>query len=60
MIDGGTHKDKGYQGLGKYNLVNAWQLDKTLDIAGQNGVYCMVTFGYTPEVERISWSEPRF
>jgi len=47
----GWYKNKGYRGLGAYNLQNAWQLDKILDLAQASRVYCMLTIGYMSEFE---------
>ena len=43
-----THNSPGYHGLGVYNLLNAWKLDHTLDMADANQIYvmlCLGTFG---------------
>lgn len=40
-----------FHGLRRYNLVNAWKLDRVLDLAAANDVYCMLTLGYQGETE---------
>jgi len=30
---------KGYHGIGQYNMLNAWEMDKVLEDAGANGIY---------------------
>jgi len=47
--DEGPEKGLGYRGLGAYNLINAWRLDRIFDDAQANGVYCMLTIGYQGE-----------
>lgn len=46
--DNGAKAD--YQGLGKYALDNAWQLDQILDFAHSNGIYIMLCLGFHGEL----------
>ncbi len=41
--------DIHYNGLGRYNLENAWRLDYVMDLAAKYGIYVMLTF--TPHGE---------
>jgi len=34
---------RGYRGVGRYNMLNAWRLDHLLATAGQNGIYLHLT-----------------
>jgi len=42
--------DIHYQGLGRYNLYNAWRLDHVVETARSNGVYLMLLFTSHGEV----------
>ena len=47
--------DRHYEGLGRYNLYNAWRLDHVVEEAADNGVYLMLLFtghGELGEVEQ--------
>jgi hypothetical protein len=45
----------GYQGLNRYNLLNAWRIDHVLEVAEQKGIYvnlCLTNHGqFAPEVD---------
>ncbi|MGQ9729792.1 MAG: DUF5060 domain-containing protein [Candidatus Zipacnadales bacterium] len=43
------HRGEFY-GLGRYSPDNAWRLDYVLNLAAQNGIYCMLALGYHGEL----------
>ncbi|MDR3709583.1 MAG: DUF5060 domain-containing protein [Capsulimonadaceae bacterium] len=46
----------GYQRLGSYNMLAAWQLDRVLDAAQRNGIYVMLTLDQARNLdETVAW-----
>jgi hypothetical protein len=49
---------RGYHGVGQYNLVHAWELDRVLDAADENGIY--VNLVILNHGKFSSWCDPEW
>jgi len=49
---------KDYQGLGDYNLANAWKLDRVLELARQNGIYVHLVIDNHGKISE--WCDPEW